>query len=237
MVAVGAIVSLPNSKYQVQCWYFALMNKNPKKCFYLAGSFCIPDGFTYYSKFPYLLDGKQMCSYGPTGLQSNSSYYPPNSTTCPTESVWITSYKYHDCQSCLQPTPDSNYQNNSWVDFGGIGVCTTAFQITLSFNMNITRYFASECSKININQFLTNFQILMTWFSHSIQIAFDSCEQYSSNCSACLENGCGYCLTNPQFANGSFSVCSNKTNQIKSFCQEPAIFNGDWIVNGTSCPS
>ena len=65
--------------------------------------------------------------------------------------------------------------------------------------------------------------------------AADPCNQYSNNCSECLQNGCGFCLTSPQFSN--YSVCANKSNPtINKTCTIPQMLNGDWITSGTTCP-
>ena len=65
---------------------------------------------------------------------------------------------------------------------------------------------------------------------------YDPCNQYSNNCSQCLQNGCGFCLTSPQFSN--YSVCSNKSNDvITKTCIIPQLLNGDWITSGSTCPS
>ena len=66
-------------------------------------------------------------------------------------------------------------------------------------------------------------------------MSVDPCNQYSNNCSQCLQNGCGFCLTSPQFSN--YSVCSNKSNTyITKTCTTPQLLNGNWITSGTTCP-
>ena len=79
-----------------------------------------------------------------------------------------------------------------------------------------------------INQLNSKFQYPATFV--------DPCNQYSNNCSQCLQNGCGFCLTSPQFSN--YSICSNKSNQvINSTCTTPQLLNGNWITSGSTCPS